>query len=182
MDATFKPSYLATAMRLSIPGVGGRDPTEEEIMNDVQKLGFKDVYDYPDPDYSSTVEKRYLEWPGKRSSSMYNDDQSYGMEKTAYTIEQERRQQQAQHEVIPQQQKRYHEFLGKRNIEGGKTTENRMELFKKWSEFIGKRNEGRFSDDTEFITPKRYLEFVGKRQSTLYRSPPSHKRYHEFLG
>ena len=145
-------------MRFSVSGIS-REPTEEEILDDVEKLGFATPdefgFDNTDPD---------LDWLADDIKPIYVDDLPGDLH-------------------FPPQQKRYDEFLGKRHskishIPGRINTNS---AFKRWVEFVGKRDH-----HTKYNSPireysKRYMEFLGKR-SSIGRDGIEQKRYAEFLG
>ena len=156
-DDTFRNSpYLSTAMRLSVPGIS-REPSEEEIMKDVDNL---EPLKY---DSSRTFQK---------SNQPLWSLKGLTFENIADGLKDD--------EKSTRRSKRYHEFLGKRadEFQSGNPQKGE-ELAKRWSEFVGKRGNNGWVVSPALVS-KRYIEFIGKREPLRYRSPE--KKYSEFLG
>ena len=175
-----QPSYLATAIRLSIPGLG-REATEDEIMNDIEKLENNEPLIELDPDqkYGIRPEKGYMEFPGKRYMEFPGKRYMEFPGKRYMEFPGKRN--------IEVPRKRYMEFVGKRFLEfpGKRYTEFPG---KRYFEFPGKRDlkstEDLNADNYRSRTiSKRYHEFLGKRNTLLDDTDNSvYKRWAEFLG
>jgi hypothetical protein len=152
------PPYLTSAMRFTVSGIS-REPTEEEILDDVENLGF-DTSD----DYHFDNSNADLEWLGENIKPIYVDDLPGDL-------------------TFPPTQKRYDEFLGKRQSGTRHKSQriNTNSALKRWAEFVGKRNSNNriYNPNREYS--KRYMEFLGKR-SSLGGDGFERKRYSEFLG
>ena len=152
-----KEPYLATAMRLSLPtAVDEPNNNREELLKEIEKLESEiadfqnDMSDEPSVTPPS-VEKRYLEWPGKRSV-MKPVESGFGFQYSPFKI--------------------WNNYSNKANGYG----RHRNEPFKRWAEFVGKRH---LSGNRPFVNRKRWYEFVGKRYDpALYMWFP--KRYMGF--
>lgn len=151
------PSFLATAMRLSD---ASREPTEEQILNDVEHFGFESPvpYDYNQLDEFGSA------WSAKDMKPIYVDDFPFDLQ-------------------LPTKSKRYNEFLGKRQTWNKRIPETpeTNTVFKRYVEFLGKRNKEKRPYNTERSYSKRYMEFLGKR-ATQESDQIARKRYAEFLG
>lgn len=145
-------------MRLSVPGYG-QEPTEEEILRDIENLELDEAEPFafdsknpvdlgmntwgePSPGMAAliigadfpTLQKRYNEFIGKRSTGGFQQSQLNDDGRKVY--------------------KKWAEFVGKRYQQ---TLPHEHKLPKRYMEFLGKR-----SDDRDHIkSEKRYSEFLG---------------------
>lgn len=146
-------------MRFSLHG-DGTETTEDDILNDVEKLGFDSPSSF---DFGENNEFDF-DWLSKSMKPIYVDDIPIDLQ-------------------FPTEQKRYSEFIGKRQnlIKRVPETPENIAAFKRWSEFVGKRNEKQriYNEDKDFA--KRYMEFLGKRAASGTQRM-ARKRYSEFLG
>ena len=153
-----KQPYLATAMRLSLP-VPDIDSNREELLKEIAALesdiaGFSKELLNDVSVTSPNIEKRYLEWPGKRSLQPLEVPFNLGFR--PMSMRNKHSEKAMAYPPGKSTFKRWAEFVGgKRYIPGDAPLVNR----KRWYEFVGKRY-----DPALFMHfPKRYSEFVGKK-------------------
>ena len=145
-----------------MPGVA-REPTEEEILNDVEKLGFDgSTYNLGlGHEFRQDGDKRYVaDWAEKRAEAPPTFSEG---DATEFEY------------ANPAESKRYHEFIGKRNNIQANVQNAKKELYKNW---LVRRHNGDMGLPPH-RNEKRYLEFLGKRAMPQF---PTVKRYVEFLG
>ena len=164
-DNLLKQPYLATAMRLSLP-TSDDDANREELLKEIDALmadisSFSEEQPSEVPVSLSKIQKRYLEWPGKRSVKKA-DSKSRLNFKPSKTWNRQSEKQVGYPSVRQNYFKRWSEFVGKRytNLDDPfAADEAPLTNRKRWYEFVGKRY-----DPALFMHyPKRYLEFVGRK-------------------
>ena len=155
-----KEPYLATAMRLSMPNVA-EESNREELLKEIEKLesdiaaGLSDDFSKEAPVTPPLIEKRYLEWPGKRSGNPSNNE--FGVDYRPIKIWNRYSDKTMAHRSHRQRdpKKKWAEFVGKRFMSENRPLVDR----KRWYEFVGKR----YDPILYMGFPKRYMELIKKK-------------------
>ena len=144
-------------MRLSLPNIA-EETNREELLKEIEELeseiaaGLSEDFSKQTPVTPPLIEKRYLEWPGKRSGKPSEGE--FGVDYRPMKIwNNYRTMVRRSHRREPL--KKWAEFVGKRYISENRPFVDR----KRWYEFVGKR----YDPILYMGFPKRYIEHVGKK-------------------